>query len=406
MTSRGRTTRRGQGSGALRFGGGDAGPVLIVGAGITGLATAVALARRGIPATVLERAVELGEVGAGIQVTPNGMAVLRALGLADAVRAAGLAAEAVELRRAEDGRRVVRMGLAGRDWVLVHRARLLEALADAARAADVAIETGVEVASVTDGPEAASLTLADGIVRRAPLVVGADGLRGTVRLALGQADAPRFTGQTAWRALVPGEGPAVAEVHMAPGRHVVTYPLAGGLRNLVAVEARRDWTAEGWSIRGEPDELRRRFRGFSPRLVDMLSAVEDVHLWGLHRHPVAPGWHGRRVVIAGDAAHPTLPFLAQGANMGLEDAWALADCLATLPMDRALAAYQSRRRARTARIVAAASGNAWVYHMPRGPQRWALHTGLGLMERVRPGGAISRFDWIYRHDETRVGTDA
>lgn len=189
---------------------------------------------------------------------------------------------------------------------------------------------------------------------------------------------------------------------MAPGRHVVTYPLGDGVRNIVAIEARRGWSEEGWSIAGNPAELRRRFDGVSPRIAAMLGAVEEVHVWGLHRHPVARRWHGRRVVLAGDAAHPTLPFLAQGANVALEDAWALADCLAALPPDRALPAYQARRRRRAERIVAAAGRNAWVYHMPRGPQRRALHISLGLMERIRPGGAISRFDWVYDHDETRL----
>lgn len=389
-------TRRGSRSGASRF----SGPVAIVGAGVAGLATALALARRGIKATVLERAPELREAGAGLQITPNGMAVAQALGLAERVRRAGFAAEAVELRRAEDDRLVVRMGLADRDWVLVHRARLLDALAEAAREAGVPILTGTEVTGVADGASP-TVTLRDGSVRDAALVIGADGVRGRTRAALGPMQPPGFTGQAAWRALVPGDGAPVAEVHMAPGRHVVTYPLPGGQRNLVAVEARRDWVEEGWSIPGDPDELRRRFAGVSPRLAAMLRAVDSVHVWGLHRHPVPRSWHGEAVVLVGDAVHPTLPFLAQGANMALEDAWALADCLAALPLQRALPAYQTRRRVRAARVVAAAGRNAWVYHMPRGPQRSVLHAGLALADRVRPGGAIARFDWVYRHDETR-----
>ncbi len=375
--------------------------VVIVGAGVAGLATALAMARRGVDVVVLERADALTEVGAGLQITPNGVAVLRALGLDGDLRRAGLAAEAVELRRAEDDRRVVRMELGGRDWVLVHRARLLELLATSARRAGVRIETGASVAGVTDSTSGGQLVMADGSTREADLVVGADGLRGCTRSALGDAEEARFTGQVAWRALVPGRGPAVAEVHMAPGRHVVTYPLAGGLRNLVAVEARRAWTSEGWSTPGDPEDMRRRFSGVSQRLAGLLDEVRDVYVWGLHRHDVARRWHGRHVVLAGDAAHPTLPFLAQGANMALEDAWALADCVATLPLQRALSVYEGRRRTRAARIVAAAGTNAWVYHMWRGPQRRVLHLGLGLMERIRPGGAIARFDWVYDHDETR-----
>jgi salicylate hydroxylase len=296
------------------------------------------------------------------------------------------------------------MDLAGRDWHLVHRARLLDILVDAARAADIGVETGAHVVSVADGDGAAEVALADGTQRSAPLVVGADGLRGRVRDALGKAQEAEFTGQVAWRALTPGGGRAVAEVHMAPGWHVVTYPLAGGVRNLVAVEARREWVEEGWSTLADPDELRQRLGGVSARLAAMLEAVDEVHVWGLHRHPVTPRWHGQRIVLAGDSAHPTLPFLAQGANLALEDAWALAECVATLPLDQALPAYQARRRARAERIVAASGRNAWIYHMWRGPQRRLLHQGIRAMEQLAPGGAISRFDWVYRHDETAVRT--
>ena len=245
------------------------------------------------------------------------------------------------------------------------------------------MRTGAEVVSVADGAGAARLALANGSAAEAALVVGADGLRGRVRETLGPAVAARFTGQVAWRALVPGEGAAVAEVHMAPGRHVVTYPLAGGLRNIVAVEARRAWVEEGWSLPGDPEELRRRFAGVSPRLGAMLEAVREVHVWGLHRHSVPVKWHGQHVVLAGDSVHPTLPFLAQGANLALEDAWALAESLATLPLARALPAFEARRRARAARIVAASGRNGWVYHMPRG----TLAAGTARGTRCAGGGA-------------------
>lgn len=376
--------------------------ILVVGAGIAGLATAITLARRGFGVTVLERAVALTEVGAGIQLGPNGMAVLDALGISQEVRAAGLRGEAVELRRAEDDALVAHMPLGDRDWVLIHRARLLEVLAQAAIEAGARILTACEVVTVIDGADRAELTTADGTHHAADLIVGADGLRGGVREALGSVEAAAFAGHVAWRALIPGGGPAVSEVHMAGGRHLVTYPLAGGLRNIVAVEARRQWAEEGWSIPGDPAVLRSRFGEMSPRIGRLLAEVAEVHVWGLHRHPVARIWHGRRVALVGDTVHPTLPFLAQGANLGLEDAWALADCIANLSLGDALPAYQARRRARAARIVAAGGQNAWVYHMWRGPQRRVLHAGIGLMERLRPGGAISRFDWIYRHDETRV----
>jgi salicylate hydroxylase len=221
---------------------------------------------------------------------------------------------------------------------------------------------------------------------------------------------PFFTGQIAWRAVVPcapGAAP-VAEVHMAAGRHLVSYPLRGGtLRNLVAVEARDRWVEESWALRDDAMEMRLAFAGFSPRVQGWLEAVETCWLWGLFRHRVAPRWWWAEgaagAAILGDAAHPTLPFLAQGAAMALEDAWVLAACL-----DRhaapgpALAAYQAARAARCARVVEAANRNARAYHLS-GPAREVAHLGLRTVNRLAPSALLRRFDWLYRHDVTAGG---
>ncbi|MFN6977777.1 MAG: FAD-dependent monooxygenase, partial [Gemmobacter sp.] len=187
-----------------------------------------------------------------------------------------------------------------------------------------------------------------------------------------------------------------------------SYPLRGGtLRNIVAVEARARWVEESWSLKDDPIALRLAFEGFSPRVRGWLDRVEDAWLWGLFRHPVAPRWWWAEgdagdagAAILGDAAHPTLPFLAQGANMALEDAWVLAARLAapgTLAVR--LAAYQQARAARAARIVAAASRNAWAYHL-RGPVRDVAHLGLRAIGALAPGALVGRFDWLYGHDVT------
>jgi len=246
------------------------------------------------------------------------------------------------------------------------------------------------------------LRLEDGSEVEAGLLIGADGLHSKVRAALDGAETPFFTGQVAWRALIPGDGGAdVAEVHMGPGRHLVSYPLRGGaLRNIVAVEERGKWAEEGWSLRDDPMEMRLAFAGFSPRVRGWLDQVQDVWLWGLFRHQVAPVWQRGAMAILGDAAHPTLPFLAQGASMGLEDAWVLAACLAGHDsMAAGLAAYQAKRAGRAARIVAAASQNARAYHL-RGPVRALAHAGLRLGGWVAPEMALRRFDWLYGFDAT------
>jgi salicylate hydroxylase len=180
------------------------------------------------------------------------------------------------------------------------------------------------------------------------------------------------------------------------------------MRNIVAVEERNRWVEEGWSLRDDPLELRIAFEGFGPKVRGWLDQVEDVWLWGLFRHPVAKSWFRvlpeGAVAILGDAAHPTLPFLAQGACMGLEDAWVLADSLDTQPTPAAaLRAYQARRGPRTARIVEAANRNARAYHLS-GPLRGLAHMGLRLGGRFAPGAALSRFDWLYGHDVTAKPT--
>jgi salicylate hydroxylase len=360
--------------------------VTVLGAGVAGLAVARALALRGCAVTVLEQAAALQDVGAGIQISPNGACVLRALGLGGALDRAGMATTGVVLRTAGGGQ-VLRMDVAGQDFRLLHRADLIGILADGAREAGVAIRFGAQ----GDGAEAG-------------LVIGADGVKSQVRAALNGKVAPFFTRQVAWRAVVPGDGGAAeAEVFMARGRHLVSYPLRGGrLRNIVAVEERGDWAAEGWSHRDDPAHLRRAFAGFGPRVQGWLGQVTETYLWGLFRHPVAQRWHDDRRVILGDAAHPTLPFLAQGANMALEDAWVLADALAGHDTIAAgFAAYQALRMARVVRIVEAANRNARLYHAG-GIRRLVLQTGMRAAAVTAPLWPLQRFDWLYGHDVTRT----
>ncbi len=377
--------------------------VAVIGAGVAGLSVARAMALRGASVTVLEQAPAIAEVGAGLQVSPNGGRVVEALGLGAPFEAVSDASDAVVLRDVA-GRRVLRMALAGRGrFALVHRADLIGVLERGARAAGVAIETGARVEGVTLEPRGAAVQVAGRGEWRPDLLVGADGLHSRVRAALEGAAAPRFSGQVAWRALIPCPGglPAEAQVFMGPGRHLVAYPLRGGsLLNLVAVEERRAWAAEGWHHEGDPGDLRAAFAGFGGPVRDWLAAVDRCAVWGLFRHEVAGRWHAPGVALLGDAAHPTLPFLAQGACMALEDAWALAASLDTGREEAvALAAYQAARRPRVCRIVEAATANARNYHL-RGPAASVAHAMLRAADRVASGRVLARFDWLYGHDPT------
>lgn len=381
--------------------------ITVLGAGIGGLAAATALARHGAKVHIVEQASRITETGAGLQISPNGLAVLDAMGLGDHLRTVGTKAQAVTLRDYRRGGQVIRLDLArhatDQTFLLLHRADLIEALADMAKESGVTIELGRQVLAVSETGQGVRLDFADGTTEAAPLVIGADGLHSRLRPALNAAAPPFFTGQVAWRALVPagnGERPEVT-VHMAPGRHVVTYPLrSGSLVNIVAVEERQDWVMEGWSLPGTPDEMRKAFDGFASDVTALLDRVEKVDIWGLHRHPVASRWHGEATALVGDAAHPTLPFLAQGANLALEDAWVLADCLSTLPLAEALVAYQHRRRARASRVIEAANDNARNYHLRNPIVRTAAHVALKLGGTIAPAQMLKRFDWIYRHDVT------
>jgi salicylate hydroxylase len=383
-------------------------PVTVLGGGIAGLAAARALALRGAAVRLLEQAPEIAEVGAGLQVSPNGVRVIEALGLGGALRAQGVRAEAVELRDHRGGR-VARLPVGGQGpgYYFLHRADLVALLAAGAAAAGVEIELGARVEAVDVGEQGATLRLAGGETLRPALLVGADGLRSAVRQALNGRVVPFFTRQVAWRALVPSEGtPApVATVWMGPKRHLVTYPLRGcRLINVVAVEERGAWAEEGWQHEDDPEALRAAFAGFAPEVRRILDRVGQVHLWGLFRHPVAARWHqGGSVAILGDAAHPTLPFLAQGANLALEDAWELAARLADHdPAEAALAAWQAARAPRAARVIEAANRNARNYHLSAPPLRTAAHGALRLAGALAPGALLGRFDWLYGYDATRA----
>lgn len=391
----------------------DGQEVTILGAGVAGLALARALALRGAAVTLLEQADAIREVGAGLQISPNGAAVLDALGLGGAAAEVGLRAEAVELRDGLDGDLVLRLDVArlrpAQPYRFFHRADLIALLAEGARAAGVKIRLLQKIETVDlSGPRPRVVT-AQGAEITPQLLIGADGLHSPTRAALNGAAKPFFTHHCAWRTVIPAEAdaPAVAEVHMGPGRHVVSYPLRGGReRNIVAIEERRSWVEESWSIRDDSMEMRLAFESFGPRVRGWLDQAQDVWLWGLFRHEVAPVWQRSldqgAVAILGDAAHPTLPFLAQGASMALEDAWTLAAALDRAPVAEALPAWQADRLPRCTRIVAAATGNARNYHLS-GPMRGLAHLGLRLGGALAPGLALSRFDWLYGHDVTLAG---
>lgn len=380
--------------------------VIVIGAGIGGLAAACALRARGARVTVLEKAPEITEVGAGLQISPNGFAVLKAMGLGDALANSAVQAGAISLRDYRKGE-VVRLDLGllkNRDYFFVHRADLIDLLAEQARSLGVKVKLLQQVTEVIPGPTP-MVRQKNGTEQQADVIVGADGLHSVMRGVLNTQSAPQFTGQVAWRAVVLNterRGPE-AQVHMGPGRHLVSYPLRGGnFLNVVAVREQSEWAEESWTAADDPENLQAAFADFGPDARTILSRVTDVRKWGLFRHPVADVWQEGGCALLGDAAHPTLPFLAQGANLALEDAWVLAQSLSgAQTVAGGLAAYQARRDARARKVIATANGNAWKYHLRFGPLRMAAHGVLRLGGLLAPGRMMHQFDWLYDYDVTR-----
>ena len=381
--------------------------VAVLGGGPGGLATALALSRQGFEVTVYEQSPEILEVGAGLQISPNGVAVLRALGLQEALDEAGVRAHAVRLMDGPSGKDVARIdvasGFSGRGYYFFHRVDLVKMLSDAAWVAGARIELGQRVLSVAPGPDGVALEFEDQTTRTVPVLIAADGIHSVARKGLGDLAEPVFTGQTAWRTLVRNEGdiPPEVQVHMAPGQHLVRYPLLGGkLINIVAVQEKTDWIADGWHHEDNAARLRAAFSGFSLPVRDLLGRVDKVNLWGLHTYPVLPRWSSGAMAMLGDAAHPTLPFMAQGANMALEDAFVLARHMAGADtLESAFLAYEADRKARCTRIVAAAQANARNYHLG-GLRRRVAHMALRAAGRFNPQVLSRRYAWLYGMDVT------
>jgi salicylate hydroxylase len=380
-------------------------PVLIAGGGIGGLALALALSQTGRSAVVLERRVEFETEGAGIQLGPNGVHVLRRLGIADALRAKVGEPEHIAVREGPSGRLLARLPLGewlttrhGAPYWVAHRgdlhAALLAAVTDTGR---VELRTGSEVASATHTDTGVLATCATGETVHGSLLVGADGLWSTVRRTIAPDAQPAFVGATATRTVIPapGDGPLaqpVVGLWLTPGVHVVHYPVRQGRDVAVVVIAAEPWQGTDWNTPADAAVLRARLAGFHPLLADVLGQVRDWRKWALHRLSPLPTWSQGRITLLGDAAHPMLPYLAQGGVMALEDAVVLADALAhAIDPASAIARYENLRRWRTTRVQQLSHRNGRIYHL-RAPLAW----GRDAVLRLVPGARLmAGFDWLY-----------
>ena len=381
--------------------------VAIVGGGLGGLAAAAFLHQSGVPAVVYEQARELREVGAGIMVPPNAARMLRRLGVLDAFGERAVQLDVGwEFRRWQDGTVLSAQDLTaksarlyGEHTYTVHRADLLEAVRSAVPAD--AVKLGKRLDGFSASAARVGLSFADGERAEADVLVGADGIHSVIRATLTEPAPPAHSGMCAFRALVPAAiapefalRPAQA-VWLGPGRHVVHYPVSDGeLVNVVAIAPAGDYATESWTATATVAEFLAEFDGWDGRLTSLIKAARTPGRWALLIRQPLPRWTWGPVTLLGDAAHPMLPFLGQGAAQAFEDAATLATSLANGAADpaRALRRYESARIGRASRVQQGSHARADFNHLPDGPEQ------RDRDEALRAADPLAANAWIYSHD--------
>ncbi len=387
--------------------------ILIAGGGIGGLTAALALQKRGFDVEVYEQASALKEVGAGLQLSANCNRALYQLGLGEELRRLSCEATGKEIRLWSTGdtwklfdlgpQSVARYGY---PYFTVYRPDLLAVLAAGVRAEKPdAIHLGARSRGFEQDADGVTLLLEAGAVR-GDVLIGADGVHSNIRQSLFGTDRPEFTGLMAWRGVIPmARLPErmrrmVGTNWVGPGGHIVHYPLrAGQLMNFVGVRERGDWQVESWSVAGRIDETLADFAGWNEDIQLMIRAIDVPYKWALmHRAPL-PKWSVGRVSLLGDACHSTLPFLAQGAAMAIEDGFILARALeACADAEVALGRYEQARRARTTRMVEGAAANSKRFH---NPEQAHVDGARAYVDREWNEARVKeRYEWLFTYDVT------
>jgi salicylate hydroxylase len=390
--------------------------VVVTGAGIGGLTAALGLAQAGVDVTLFDRAPVLHEVGAGLQLSPNATGALARLGLLDRIRETAVRPDHVRVRRGRDGTDLARLPLGdiaearfGAPFLVTHRADLQAALLDAARANErVTLMTGHTVERFVEDGDKVAVSLRSGTETRTLMahgLVGADGLRSRIRSALnpGRHDDRIFCGRTAWRALIPAaQAPAASLLPLSNlwlGRklHMVHYPVRGGaLVNVVAIVEDRwrgDTSETLWTVHGDPAELRGKFAGWAAEARALIEAAPEWRIWPLFDRPPLREWSSGAVTLMGDAAHPMLPFLAQGASQAIEDGWVLGQAVQRRPrLADAFRLYEQVRRPKADRAQRESRRQGRIYHLGSAGAQ-LRDAALRLMGQDR---MLARFDWLYR----------
>jgi salicylate hydroxylase len=390
--------------------------ILIAGAGIGGLAAAACLLQRGLRVRIFEQAPQLGEVGAGIQTSANAVKVLHHLGLRDRLEQVAVRPLAYEFRRFDTGALLHRVPLNADDtherrhgtpYYHLHRVDIHSILADRVRELDPGcIHLDARVVDFAEDDAHVELKLADGRAYQGRTLVGADGIKSVVRRRILGDSQPTYTGQAAWRVTVPVERlppdlmEKVVTVFCGPRNHAVVYYLRSGtLLNFVGCHERA-WDEESWTSRRPWEELDADYAGWHPVVRSIIDAADrdQCFRWALNNRAPAPRWSTARATLLGDAVHPTLPYMAQGAVMAIEDAAVLARCLSGgEAVPAALARYERARTERTARIVRESTEHGDLFHIVDAAQMRRAFEEKDI--------ARSRAEWLYCYDPLTVPLD-
>jgi salicylate hydroxylase len=394
--------------------------VLIAGAGIGGLTAALALLQRGFDVEVFEQAPVLGEVGAGFQIGANGARALFALGLETAIRNVFSEPTGKEVRLWNTGQswKLFDLGLTsveryGFPYFMIHRADLHNILVDAVRSLKPdAIHLNARCTGVTQTSQQAHLRFANGATATGDVAIGADGVHSAVRKELFGADNPNFTGFVAWRGIVAADQlsehlrRSVGVNWIGPGGHVVHYLLRRGeLLNFVAAVERSNWLLESWTERGTSEECAADFEGWHEDIHAIIRRLDKPFKWALLSRGPLDSWSVGRITLLGDACHPTLPFLAQGAGMAIEDGYILARCLERFDgeIETALQHYERARIKRANRVVSGSAANAKRFHntiLSNADEAEAYVNDEWQESKVK-----ERYEWLFVYDVTTAAIE-
>ena len=389
--------------------------IAIVGGGIGGLTTALALSQNSHDISVFERSAGIREIGAGVQISPNAGRLLHSLGLGTAYSEISVNPHRVVLRRWEDDS-IIRATDLDEGFISQHhvplanvaRNELVEILGNAVAAcANVTLKFSTHVVSVEPGESSSTVLFSDGSSQSFDIVIGADGIHSVVRRCVGGVDKPRFSGSAAYRALVPRSAvedlPIDVTNRMGPDRHVVSYFIGRNRShlNLVCISPEDSWESESWTEQGTKEDLYSRFEGWSSDFLSLLDRVEEpVFRWALYDREPLEQWGLGTTTLLGDACHPMLPFMAQGSCQAIEDAVVLARCLSVVSTGEAsiaLRKYENVRQGRTAQVQTSSLENRDLFHMVDGQEQ----RDRDMIFSISPPG-MSILDWVYEYDALTV----